>query len=99
MDYKEDRIVTWGCYAAAGAGQPASTLSRRPVRTVPPYHTGKVQIGLTYVPRQRPHHDRDACRLQDALLGNKPTIDTSGIVIASVCAVVIAIPVFHHFMR
>jgi hypothetical protein len=51
--------------AEHGASRP--TLPR-PVRTVPPYHTGKVQIGLTYVPRQRPHHDRDACRLQEALL-------------------------------
>jgi len=64
-----------------------------------PYHTGKVAIGSAYVPTARPHHDQDALRLQDALLGNKPTTDTSGIVIAAVCAVVIAIPVFHHFMR
>ena len=41
---------------------------RLPARTVPPYHTGKVAIGLAHIPAQRPAHDRDACRLQDALL-------------------------------
>ena len=41
---------------------------RLPARTVPPYHTGKVAIGIAHVPTQRPAHDRDACRLQDALL-------------------------------
>ena len=41
---------------------------RLPARTVPPYHTGKVAIGLAHIPTQRPAHDRDACRLQDALL-------------------------------
>ena len=48
---------------------PRSTCIARPmVRSVPPYHKGKVAIGIAHVPRQRPHHDRDACRLQDALL-------------------------------
>lgn len=34
-----------------------------------PYTTPSgLQIGRCYIPRQRPAHDRDACRLQDALL-------------------------------
>lgn len=34
-----------------------------------PYTTQSgLQIGRCYIPRQRPAHDRDACRLQDALL-------------------------------
>jgi len=69
------------------------------VRQVPFTTKSGVQIGRDYRPTTKPHHDKDALRLQDALLGNKPSTDTSGIVIAAVCAVVIAIPVFHHFMR
>ena len=53
---------------ANGASRP--TLPR-PVRAVPPYHTGKVQIGIAYVSRQRPDHDRDALRLQDALIASR----------------------------
>ena len=41
---------------------------RLPARSVPPYNTGKVAIGIAHVPTQRPAHDRDACLLQDALL-------------------------------
>lgn len=65
---------------ANGASRP--TLPR-PVRAVPPYHTGKVQIGLTYVPQQRPYHDRDALRLQRALLGERARTDWDGIAIAA----------------
>ncbi|MDV7392199.1 hypothetical protein RZS08_12620, partial [Arthrospira platensis SPKY1] len=64
-----------------------------------PYHTGKVAIGSAYVPNTKPYHDADALRLQDALLGNKRPIDTSGIFIAVVCLAVAAIPVVHHFIR
>lgn len=32
------------------------------------YNTGKVKIGLAYQPKMVVHHDRDACRLQAALL-------------------------------
>ena len=64
-----------------------------------PYHTGKVSIGSAYVPTAKPYHDKDALRLQDALLGNKRPIDTSGIFIAAACAVVIAIPIVHHFIN
>lgn len=43
-------------------------MAAKIARTVPPYHTGKVAIGIAHVPAQRPAHDRDARRLQDALL-------------------------------
>lgn len=49
------------------------------------FNTGKVQIGRAYVPTARPYHDRDALRLQSALLGHKPEIDWDGIIIAAVC--------------
>lgn len=32
------------------------------------YNTGRVKIGLAYEPKTRVYHDRDACRLQKALL-------------------------------
>jgi hypothetical protein len=66
----------------------------------PPFTTRSgLQIGSAYTPPQRPYHDRDALKLQDALLGNKSGIDASGIFIAAVCLVVAAIPVIHHFIR
>lgn len=64
-----------------------------------PYHTGKVAIGSTYAPTQRPYHDRDAIKLQDALLGNRPHTDASGICIAIVCALLVAIPLIHYWTR
>lgn len=63
------------------------------------YNTGKVSIGSMYTPTKRPYHDQDALKLQDALLGNKRPVDASGLFIAAVCAVVIAIPIIHHWMR
>jgi hypothetical protein len=63
------------------------------------YNTGRVQIGSAYNPHRPVFHDRDALRLQDSLLGNKRSTDASGVFIAAVCAVVIAIPVIHHFIR
>lgn len=35
------------------------------------YNTGKVQIGLAYDQYVRPHHDKDALFLQDALLNRR----------------------------
>jgi hypothetical protein len=35
------------------------------------YNTGKVQIGCAYTAPQRPYHDKDALRLQDALLNTR----------------------------
>ena len=49
------------------------------------FNTGKVQIGRAYVPTARPYHDRDALRLQSALLGHKPQTDWDGIIIAATC--------------
>lgn len=42
------------------------------VRSVPPFDTGKVKIGLMYIPRQVNHPDADMCRLQTALLATAP---------------------------
>lgn len=57
----------------------------------PPYHTGKVAIGAAYQPQQRPHHDRDALRLQEALLRahlqQQRSYDTDGVLIAA-CIVI-----------
>lgn len=63
-----------------------------------PYTTKTgLQIGRLYIPRQRPHHDRDAIRLQNALLGQRPARDWDGIAIAAVCivAIVAALACFH----
>ena len=49
------------------------------------FNTGKIKIGRLYTPTARPHHDRDALRLQSALLGHKPQTDWDGIIIAAVC--------------
>ena len=72
---------------------------RLPARSVPPYHTGKVSIGIAHVPRQRPHHDRDAMRLQDALLIDLEREQTlrreldAEVRIGVLCAVVLAVVV------
>lgn len=56
-----------------------------------PYTTKSgLQIGRLYMPTARPYHDRDAIRLQSALLGHKPAIDWDGIVIVAVCLAVLA---------
>ena len=41
-------------------------------RSVPPYDTGKVKIGLAYVPTQPWSPSRDAYNLQTALLSRAP---------------------------
>jgi hypothetical protein len=63
------------------------------------YNTGKVAIGSAYQSNVRPYHDQDALRLQDALLGNRRSMDTSGLFIAAVVAVVILVPIIHHWIR
>ena len=57
------------------------------------FNTGKVQIGRAYVPTARPYHDRDALRLQSALLGHKPQTDWDGIGIVAGVLVVVAMAV------
>lgn len=47
-------------------------LRRVPGRVTPPYDTGKVQIGLLYIPRQRELPDADMNRLQTVLLASAP---------------------------
>ena len=62
-----------------------------------PYTTRSgLQVGRLYTPTARPHHDRDALRLQSALLGHKPQTDWDGIIIAAVClaALVMAVIVY-----
>ena len=61
-----------------------------------PYTTRTgLQIGRLYIPQQRPHHDRDALRLQSALLGHKPQTDWDGIgIVAFVLVVVMAAIVY-----
>ena len=54
------------------------------------FNTGKVAIGRLYTPAARPHHDRDALRLQSALLGHKPKTDWDGIIIAVACIALLA---------
>jgi hypothetical protein len=53
------------------------------------HNTGKVQIGLAYQDPRMPYHDRDALRLQDALLRNAQRTDWDGIAII-LCVCVIA---------
>ncbi len=48
-----------------------------------------LRIGSLYQARPAPHHDRDALRLQDALLGNARRTDWDGLAI--VAAVLVAI--------
>lgn len=60
----------------------------------PPYKTKSgLQIGSLYTPTPAPHHDGDALRLQQALLGNGGgmTATEEGIAIACVtlCAVLL----------
>lgn len=56
-----------------------------------PYTTRTgLQIGREYTPTARPYHDRDALRLQSALLGQKPQTDWDGIIIAAVCLALVA---------
>ena len=43
---------------------------------IPPYNTGKVLIGSRYEPPRNDVMSRDACLLQSALLGDRPTLAT-----------------------
>lgn len=60
-----------------------------------PLNTGKVQIGKEYRPHVSVHHDRDALRLQRALLGERTPVDWSGVVIVLfvLAALVLAVSV------
>lgn len=49
--------------------EPGKTVS---VRSVPPFDTGRVQIGLLYIPRYRWEPDSDDVLLQSALLTRGP---------------------------
>lgn len=58
-----------------------------------PYTTKSgVRIGLTYTAAARPYHDRDACRLQEALLaGRQPRRSGNGFVLAAALALLAAV--------
>lgn len=58
-----------------------------------------LRIGCAYTPNTHPYHDEDALRLQDALLGNRRSLDDSGIAIAAFVVVVVLVSVIHHFTR
>ena len=49
------------------------------------FNTGKIKIGCMYQASRPVYHDRDALRLQSALLGHKPQTDWDGIIIAATC--------------
>ncbi len=48
------------------------TVKKPKGRVNPPYDTGKVKIGWAYTPRPPLYNDRDADRLQTALLNTTP---------------------------
>ena len=51
------------------------------------FNTGKIKIGCMYQASRPVYHDRDALRLQSALLGHKPQTDWDGIgIVAGVIA-------------
>lgn len=63
-----------------------------------PYTTRSgLRIGCHCQARPSVPHDRDALRLQRALLGEHPPIDASGLFIAVVVTAVIAIVLFAHW--
>jgi len=49
------------------------------------YNTGRVQIGSAYNPHRPVFHDRDALKLQDALLSNPKQKDWDGLAIVIGC--------------
>lgn len=51
--------------------------------------TGRVIIGCAHIQPQYSHHDRDALRLQSALLGNRTAVDWDGIAIVAVVLVAV----------
>ena len=57
------------------------------------FNTGKIKIGCMYQASRPVYHDRDALRLQSALLGHKPQTDWDGIGIVAGVLVVVAMAV------
>jgi len=64
------------------------------MRTVLTTTSTGIQIGCLHKPKQ--HHDKDAIRLQNALLGNKTPIDWDGIFIVMVVAAIALAIIFSH---
>ncbi len=63
-----------------------------------PYTTKTgLRIGSAFDSGVRPYHDRDAIRIQRALLGERGGIDAGGIFIAAVVTAVIALVLVTHW--
>lgn len=56
-----------------------------------------LRIGCAWQGRPPIHHDRDALRVQRALLGERSPIDASGLFIAAVVCAVIALVLITHW--
>jgi hypothetical protein len=56
--------------------QPTKPLPGPSVRSLPPYNTGRVQIGLAHIRRQSWSPDRDSYALQTALLPRSAVRDS-----------------------
>lgn len=63
------------------------------------FNTGKVKIGLTYDKPNRIVMDRDALRLQRALICKDRQIDLDGIAIAISCLTVVALVLVSFWSR
>jgi hypothetical protein len=55
------------------------------------FNTGKVSIGLAYERKPLVSMDRDALRLQSALLGERKGLDADGIVVVTCVAGLVAV--------
>lgn len=65
-----------------------------------PYTTRSgLRIGSAWQGCTPIHHDRDALRIQRALLGERSPIDASGVFIAAVVAVVFALVLITHWSQ
>jgi len=56
--------------------QPTKPLPGLSIRSLPPYNTGRVQIGLAHIRRQPWSPDRDSYALQTALLPRSAVRET-----------------------
>jgi hypothetical protein len=55
------------------------------------FNTGRVQIGSAYQPKPNTSMDKDALRLQRALLGERNKIDADGLAIVAGVAIFLAV--------
>ena len=64
------------------------------VRSVPPFDTGRVRIGLSYVPRYRWQPDADDEFMQSVLIGRGPRLGGIARVMSSLSQVIVWVVVF-----